>query len=110
MSHGDQMATLPDAFETLAASDNSPHAAFRHRERPIYGLQFHPEVTHSVDGKEILRNFVLRVCGAKPEWTMRGFAEAWVPRIRERVGARRVRLVHARRSAGEDDPDNALRA
>src|SRR5205823_2372569 len=81
---------LPDAFETLAASDNSPHAAFRHRERPIYGLQFHPEVTHSVDGKEILRNFVLRVCGAQPDWTMRGFAEAWVPRIRERVGARRV--------------------
>ena len=90
MSHGDQMASLPDAFETLAASDNSPHAAFRHRERPIYGLQFHPEVTHSVDGKEILRNFVLRVCGAQPNWTMRGFAEAWVPRIRERVGARRV--------------------
>src|SRR5437867_7673582 len=90
MSHGDQMASLPDAFETLAASDNSPHAAFRHRERTIYGLQFHPEVTHSVDGKELLRNFVLRVCGAKPEWMMRGFAEAWVPRIRERVGARRV--------------------
>src|SRR5205807_2215088 len=61
MSHGDQMASLPGAFETLAASDNSPHAAFRHRERPIYGLQFHPEVTHSVDGREILRNFVLRV-------------------------------------------------
>ena len=90
MSHGDQMASLPDAFETLAVSDNSPHAAFRHRERPIYGLQFHPEVTHSVDGKEILRNFVLRVCGAQPTWTMRGFAEAWVPRIRERVGGRRV--------------------
>jgi GMP synthase (glutamine-hydrolysing) len=90
MSHGDQMASLPDAFETLAVSDNSPHAAFRHRERPIYGLQFHPEVTHSVDGKEILRNFVLRVCGAQPTWTMRGFAEAWVPRIRERVSGRRV--------------------
>jgi GMP synthase (glutamine-hydrolysing) len=90
MSHGDRMAALPAAFETLAASENSPHAAFRHRERPIYGLQFHPEVTHSVDGREILRNFVLRICGARPEWTMTGFVESEVPRIRERVGGRRV--------------------
>jgi GMP synthase (glutamine-hydrolysing) len=66
MSHGDQMATLPRELETLASSENSPHAAFRHRERPIYGVQFHPEVTHTVDGREILRSFVQRVCGAKP--------------------------------------------
>ena len=90
MSHGDQMTSIPDEFDTLAASDNSPYAAFRHRERPIYGLQFHPEVTHSVDGREILKNFVVRVCEAQPTWTMRGFAEAWVPRIREKVGDRRV--------------------
>jgi GMP synthase (glutamine-hydrolysing) len=90
MSHGDQMTSIPDEFDALAASDNSPYAAFRHRERPIYGLQFHPEVTHSVDGREILRNFVTRVSDAQPTWTMRGFAEAWVPRIREKVGDRRV--------------------
>jgi len=90
MSHGDQMTSIPDEFDALAASDNSPYAAFRHRERPIYGLQFHPEVTHSVDGREILKNFVVRVCEAQPTWTMRGFAEAWVPRIREKVGDRRV--------------------
>jgi len=90
MSHGDQMTSIPDEFDALAASDNSPYAAFRHRERPIYGLQFHPEVTHSVDGREILKNFVARVCEAPPTWTMRGFAEAWVPRIREKVGDRRV--------------------
>ena len=90
MSHGDQMATLPAELETLAASDNSPHAAFRHRERAVYGLQFHPEVTHTVDGKEILRNFVLRICNARPDWTMTGFADSEVPRIRERVGTRRV--------------------
>jgi GMP synthase (glutamine-hydrolysing) len=90
MSHGDQMATLPDVLEPLASSDNSPYAAFRHRDRPIYGVQFHPEVTHSVDGREILRNFVLRVCGADPTWTMTGFVQSWVPLVRERVGDRRV--------------------
>ncbi len=90
MSHGDRMTTIGSDFESLATSDNSPHAAFRHRQKPIYGLQFHPEVTHSVDGKEILRNFVLRVCGARPDWTMEGFVDAWVPRIRDRVGDRRV--------------------
>jgi GMP synthase (glutamine-hydrolysing) len=90
MSHGDQMTSVPPEFETLASSDNSPHAAFRHRDRDLYGLQFHPEVTHSVDGKEILRNFVLRVCGAKPDWTMEGFIETEVPRIRKRVAGRRV--------------------
>src|SRR5262245_24072251 len=50
MSHGDRVVSVPDVLEPLAASDNSPYAAFRHRDRPIYGLQFHPEVTHSVDG------------------------------------------------------------
>jgi GMP synthase (glutamine-hydrolysing) len=90
MSHGDRMTRIGDGLETLAISDNSPHAAFRHGEKPIYGLQFHPEVTHSVHGKEILRNFVLRICKAKPDWTMEGFVESWVPRIRERVGNRRV--------------------
>jgi GMP synthase (glutamine-hydrolysing) len=90
MSHGDKMVRLADGLETLATSDNSPHAAFRHREKHIYGLQFHPEVTHSVHGKEIYRNFVLRICGAKADWTMEGFVESWVPRIRERVGNRRV--------------------
>jgi GMP synthase (glutamine-hydrolysing) len=90
MSHGDQVTTLGAALQPLAASDNAPFAAFRHCERPIYGLQFHPEVTHSVDGKEILRNFVLRVCGAAADWTMDGFVDTWVPRIRQRVGAKRV--------------------
>jgi GMP synthase (glutamine-hydrolysing) len=90
MSHGDRMTRLGADLETLASSDNSQYAAFRHRERPVYGLQFHPEVTHSVDGREILRNFVLRVCGARPDWTMEHFVDSWVPRIRERVGSKRV--------------------
>jgi GMP synthase (glutamine-hydrolysing) len=90
MSHGDKMTRLGDELDTLAVSDNSPYAAFRHREKPIYGLQFHPEVTHSVHGKEILRNFALRICKAPTDWTMEGFVDGWVPRIRERVGDKRV--------------------
>jgi GMP synthase (glutamine-hydrolysing) len=90
MSHGDAISEVPEGFETLATSDNSPYAAFRHRERPIYGLQFHPEVTHTIDGREIYKNFVYRVCNARPDWTMENFVDTWVPRIRERVGNRRV--------------------
>ncbi len=90
MSHGDRMTRIGDGLETLAVSDNSAHAVFRHHDKPIYGLQFHPEVTHSVHGKDVLRNFVLRICKAAPDWTMEGFVESWVPRIRERVGERRV--------------------
>ncbi len=90
MSHGDRMTRLGAELEPLASSEHSAYAAFRHRERPVYGLQFHPEVTHSVDGREILRNFVLRVCGARPDWTMEHFVDSWVPRIRERVGTKRV--------------------
>jgi GMP synthase (glutamine-hydrolysing) len=90
MSHGDRVTALGAGLQPLAASDNSPDAAFRHQDRPVYGLQFHPEVTHSVDGREILRNFVLRVCGASADGTMTGFVETWVPRIRDRVGPKRV--------------------
>ncbi len=90
MSHGDKVLRPAEGFDTLAVSDNSPYAASKHHERAIYGIQFHPEVTHSVHGKDILRNFVLRICKAKADWTMEGFVESWVPRIRDRVGNRRV--------------------
>ena len=90
MSHGDKVTRPGEGFDVLAVSDNSPYAASRHHERAIYGIQFHPEVTHSVHGKDILRNFVLRICKARADWTMEGFVDSWVPRIRERVGHRRV--------------------
>jgi GMP synthase (glutamine-hydrolysing) len=86
MSHGDRMARLADELRPLAQSSNSPYAAFRHERKPLYGLQFHPEVTHTVDGRRILENFVRRICEAAPTWTMDSFVEFWVPRIRAQVG------------------------
>jgi len=90
MSHGDQVTALPGAFQVLAHTDNSPYAAFRHRERPLYGVQFHPEVVHTPQGKAILGNFLFRIAKCQPTWTMRSFVEASVARIREQVGAGRV--------------------
>jgi GMP synthase (glutamine-hydrolysing) len=86
MSHGDRMTRLADGLQVLAESANSPYAAFRHEERPLFGVQFHPEVTHTVDGRAVLRNFVLRICKAEATWTMDGFVDAWVPRIEQIVG------------------------
>jgi GMP synthase (glutamine-hydrolysing) len=90
MSHGDQVTDLPGTFRVLAHTDNSPYAAFRHRERPFYGVQFHPEVVHTPQGKAILGNFLFRVAKCQPTWTMRSFVEASVARIREQVGAGRL--------------------
>ena len=63
MSHGDRVLRLPPGFVVLATSENSPFAAVRHQERPIFGLQFHPEVVHTEGGSELLRNFVHEICG-----------------------------------------------
>jgi GMP synthase (glutamine-hydrolysing) len=90
MSHGDQVTDLPGTFRVLAHTENSPYAAFRHRERPFYGVQFHPEVVHTPQGKAILGNFLFRVAKCRPTWTMRSFVEASVARIREQVGAGRL--------------------
>jgi GMP synthase (glutamine-hydrolysing) len=86
MSHGDRMTRLAPGLRPLAESGNSPYAAFRHESKAIFGVQFHPEVTHTVDGRRILENFVRRICKAAPTWTMDGFVDSWVPRIRAQVG------------------------
>ncbi|HEX6536301.1 MAG TPA: glutamine-hydrolyzing GMP synthase [Gemmatimonadaceae bacterium] len=90
MSHGDRVVTAPPGFEVTAHSTNSEVAAFRHRERPIFGVQFHPEVHHTPRGGEMLANFLFDVCGAEPTWTAGAFIEEEVARIRERVGSARV--------------------
>jgi GMP synthase (glutamine-hydrolysing) len=90
MSHGDQLATLPAGFRPLARSASSRYAAIRHEQRPIFGVQFHPEVAHSLRGKEILSNFLFSICHARPTWTPGAFIAEEVERIQETVGNARV--------------------
>jgi GMP synthase (glutamine-hydrolysing) len=90
MSHGDLVDNLSANFESLAATDTCSFAAVRHRERPIYGLQFHPEVTHTEHGSELLGNFVRQICGCSGSWEVHSLIDREVGSIRARVGANRV--------------------
>src|SRR3990170_3541826 len=90
MSHGDQVATVSDQFVPLARTGSCPHAAVKHCELPLYGLQFHPEVTHTPDGKTILANFLTNVCRCTGTWRLGDFAERTIAQVRERVGRNRV--------------------
>ncbi len=90
MSHGDRIDALPEGFRVLAHSENSPIAAMGDPERRYYGLQFHPEVVHTPQGLDILRNFVLTICGCEPNWTAGSFIERSVSQIRATVGDGRV--------------------
>jgi GMP synthase (glutamine-hydrolysing) len=89
-SHGDKLTRLPRGFRAVARSDNSSYAAIENGR--IFGLQFHPEVSHTPRGMDILRNFVRRVCGCKGSWTSESFIERSVEEIRQRVGNERVIL------------------
>ncbi|MCQ2438416.1 MAG: glutamine-hydrolyzing GMP synthase [Oscillospiraceae bacterium] len=93
MSHGDSVTVLPEGFRTVAQSDECSCAAMENRERRLYGLQFHPEVTHSEYGTEILRSFLFKVCGCRAEWTMNSFAADAVASLKEKVGDKRVLLA-----------------
>ena len=86
MSHGDSVTALPEGFAPLAHSDRNPVAAIADRGRRLYGLQFHPEVSHTPWGIEVLRNFLYEVCRCEPTWTMTSFIDRSIGSIRERVG------------------------
>lgn len=90
MSHGDQVEEIADDFEALAKTSTCPFAAVRHKRLPVYGLQFHPEVTHSVDGGAILRNFLVNVCKTTGKWHLGDFADEAIRTVREQVGTSRV--------------------
>jgi GMP synthase (glutamine-hydrolysing) len=93
MSHGDSCHKLPEGFELLAHTDNTPCAAIAHHERRLYGVQFHPEVAHSIDGAAMIRNFVYHICHCQPTWTTEAFVEQSIREIRARVGDKRVLLA-----------------
>ncbi|HEY0443414.1 MAG TPA: glutamine-hydrolyzing GMP synthase [Candidatus Limnocylindrales bacterium] len=88
MSHGDSITRLPDGFRATAQSESNEFAGLVDETRHLYGIQFHPEVVHTPRGRDILRNFVVGLAGAKPEWTPANFIETTVAEIRARVDAR----------------------
>ncbi|EED14082.1 GMP synthase [Talaromyces stipitatus ATCC 10500] len=86
MSHGDRLAALPEGFVTIATTTNSPFAGIAHKEKPVYGIQFHPEVSHTPRGTDLLRNFAIDICGAESNWSMPNFIDKEIARIRKLVG------------------------
>ena len=90
MSHGDQVQNLTQNFQPLASTSDCPSAAVRHLTRPYYGLQFHPEVTHTQHGSQLLKNFVREACGCHGTWKMDSFVDEQVTKLRDRVGQSRV--------------------
>jgi GMP synthase (glutamine-hydrolysing) len=90
MSHGDRIQQLPPGFKSIAHTDNSPIAAMQDATGRLYGIQFHPEVTHTPQGLQMLQNFLYGVCGCSPNWTMQAFVEPAVAAIRDNVGEARV--------------------
>jgi GMP synthase (glutamine-hydrolysing) len=90
MSHGDQVETVNGDFVSLASTATCPVAAVRHKSRPIYGLQFHPEVSHTPDGSQVLHNFLYGICGCAGTWKLSSFIDQTVAGLRERIGDHRV--------------------
>jgi GMP synthase (glutamine-hydrolysing) len=85
MSHGDVVTHIPQNFEVITITENAPFAGIKHKEKEIYGVQFHPEVTHSQIGTQIINNFLFNVCRAEKTWTMANYKEDMISKIREKV-------------------------
>ncbi|HTR64005.1 MAG TPA: glutamine-hydrolyzing GMP synthase [Candidatus Binataceae bacterium] len=86
MSHGDRVEAIPDSLHPIAHSGNAPYAAFRTRDGRMRGIQFHPEVVHTPCGAQVLRNFVLKICGEPGDWTMANFVQTKTAEVRAQVG------------------------
>ena len=92
MSHGDRLVNPPPNFKILGTSENAPITVMIHDSRPLMGIQFHPEVSHTSCGEQLLSNFVFDICGSRPEWKMADYLNQSIAAIRERVGRHRVLL------------------
>lgn len=93
MSHGDTITKVPDNFELIASTDSVKVAAFQVKDSETYAIQFHPEVTHSIDGKQLLENFLVDICGCKQEWTPYAFVETTIADLKEKLGDDKVVLA-----------------
>jgi len=92
MSHGDTILSIGDEFETICSTHDVKFAGFRDISRPVWGIQFHPEVWHSTDGPRLLKNFVMNICGCSGDWTPASFADETVANLRNQIGNDRVIL------------------
>ena len=92
MSHGDKVVNTGDHFQVVASSDNAPIAAVSHKYKPFYGVQYHPEVTHSEYGKEILENFVIKICNCQSLWNPASIVENLIESVKHQVGGDQVIL------------------
>ncbi len=90
MSHGDTVFSLPPEFEELAHTESCPVAAFRHKDKPIYGLQWHPEVIHTKNGARMLHNFIFQVCKCQPNWQMEDLIDKMVAEIQSEIGGNKA--------------------
>ena len=90
MSHTDYISALPEGFEVTATTDSCPAAAYENKEKRLYSVQFHPEVNHTPQGKQMLRNFLYNVCKCKGDWLMSDFAKRSVEALREKIGDKKV--------------------
>jgi len=90
MSHGDRVNALPDGFVAIGTSDGAPFAAISNEEKKFYGVQFHPEVSHTPDGAALIKNFTHQICGASGNWTMAAFKDQAIASVRRQVGDGRV--------------------
>lgn len=90
MSHGDTVYSLPETYETLAHTANAPVAAFRHKQKPIYGVQWHPEVVHTEHGMRVLQNFLFKVCKCQPNWSMEDFIQKAVKEVKQQIGNKKA--------------------
>ena len=92
MSHGDTIKEIPGEFEVIASTDSVRVAAYHIKDTKTYGIQFHPEVTHSTDGKQLLENFLVDICGCSQDWTPDSFVETTIASLREKIGNDKVVL------------------
>lgn len=92
MSHGDTISAISDDFEITASTATVKVAAYRHKSAQVYGIQFHPEVTHSLEGRQLLRNFVVDICGCEQDWTSAAFIDTTIAELREKLGNDKVVL------------------